>query len=135
MNVSAFLAIATLVIALSGCSPDPRDLHEVQRARSPDGSLTAAYLEDTGGGAAVGTGEDVYVFSGTAPTSYSERVFSEECVTGVRVSWLGPRDLQISYGIGKGEWASVRAGPWWTFGMKHHHVQVHLAPHVASTYC
>ena len=136
MDRSAFLVSATFAAAISGCSPNPRDLHEVQRARSPDGSLTAAYLEDTGGGAAVGTGEDVYVFSGTAPNSYSDRVFSEECVTDLRVSWLGPKDLQISYGIRKGERASVRAGPWWTFGMERHRdVKVHLTPHFVRSFC
>jgi hypothetical protein len=135
VNTSAFLAIATLVVATSGCSPDSRNLREVQRARSPNGLLTAAYVEDTGGGAAVGTGQDVYVFSGKTPTSYAERVFSEECVTDVRISWMGPKDLQISYGIRNGERASVREAPWWAFGKKHHHVRVHLGPHLASTYC
>lgn len=84
----------------------------------------------------MGTGQDVYVFSGSAPTSYNERVFSEECVTNVRVQWLGPKDLQIEYGIRPGERASVEGGPWWTFGLEHHGVKVHLAPHVTgNTYC
>ena len=127
---AVFASIAALMTC--SCSPDPRDLHIEQVAKSPDGSLTAAYLENTGGGAAVGTGFDVYVFDGAAPTAYSERVFSDECVTDVRISWQAPKMLRISFGARAGYKTVLPAGPWWALGRPSHGVTVRLEPHVSN---
>jgi hypothetical protein len=98
------LAPCVFVAALltGACSPDQQYLTIGQVAKSPDGLLTAAYIEVTSGGAAMGTGFDVYIFEGRKPTSYSDRVFSDECVTNVRVSWIGRKELRISYGAREG---------------------------------
>lgn len=128
--------LAAIMLFVGGCAPDPDYLHVVQQAKSPDGLLTASYVEDTQGGAMVGTGQDVYVFSGSGPTRYSDRVFSEECITDVRVSWLGPKELRIAYGAGAAHIPSRSAGPWWTFGHVPHGLTIHLAPHtVDGSYC
>lgn len=114
------------------CSPDQQYLSIKQVAKGPDGLLTAAYVEDTSGGAAVGTGFDVYIFEGERPKSYSDRVFSDECVTDVRVSWVGPRELRISYGAREGHRATASPGPWWDFGRTFSHgVMIRLVPHVS----
>ena len=128
-------ALCAMVAALltSACSPDQQYLHFEQREKSPDGSLTAAYVEDTSGGAAVGTGFDVYVFAGTKPTTYSDRVFSDECVTDVRISWLGPKELRISYGARAGHQITSSPGPWWNFGRRFSHdVTIRLVSHVSK---
>ena len=126
--------LAALLVLTAGCAPDPRYLRVVQEARSPDGSLTAVYVEQTDGGAAVGTLHAVYVFDGKTPTRYSERVFGDECITDVRVSWLGPKELRISYGAPSRYEASL-GGPWWTFGRVPHGLVVRLVPHTAATSC
>ena len=133
LKASSFAGIALL---LCGCGPDPKYLHVVQATKSPDGGLTAAYVEDTQGGAAVGTGQDVYVFEGSSPTRYADRVFSDECVKDVRVSWLQPKVLQIAYGARLGHRTLSASGPWWTFGHVPHGLTIRLAPHPTdSTYC
>ncbi len=84
----------------------------------------------------VGTGQDVYVFSGTGPSRYSDRVFSDECVVGVRISWLGPKELRIAYGARADHKTPRAPGPWWTFGHVPHGLIVQLAPHTAKgSYC
>lgn len=130
--------LAAMTLLVSGCAPDPDYLHVVQRVKSPDGLLTAAYVEDTQGGAMVGTSQDVYVFSGTGPgpTRYSDRVFSDECVVGVRISWLGPKELKVAYGARADHKTPRAPGPWWTFGHVPHGLMVHLAPYTAEgSYC
>lgn len=135
MKGTGFVVLAALVIA-AGCAPDARDLHVVEQVKSPDRLLTAAYVQDTAGGAAVGTGQDVYVFKGGMPDSYSDRVFSDECVNDVHISWLGPTELRIAYGARAGHRISRDAGPWWTFGRKPHALTLRYAAHVTnSTYC
>jgi hypothetical protein len=130
------LAILAIPWAIGGCSPDPRDLQIMQEAKSPDGALTAAYVLDTGGGAAVGTGQDVYVFRGHGPTRYSDRVFSDECVDDVRIRWLGLRELQISYGTRGGNKPTGTTGPWWNFGRVPYGLTLRLVPHDTNgTYC
>lgn len=128
-------ALCGFVVALltCACSPDQRYLNIEQVAKSPDGSLTAAFIEDTSGGAAVGTGFDVYIFEGDGPKSYSDRVFSDECVTDVRVSWVGSKELQISYGAREGHRVPASPGPWWNFGRTFSHgVMIRLAPRVSK---
>ena len=129
------LAVLAMPCAISGCSPDPRDLQIMEETKSPDGALTAAYVLDTGGGAAVGTGQDVYVFRGNRPTRYSDRIFSDECVDDVRIRWLGLKELQISYGARRGH-KTVGTTPWWNFGRVPHGLNLRLVPHETNgTFC
>lgn len=122
--VAAFLTCA--------CSPNQQYLDVKQVEKSPDGLLTAAYIADTSGGAAVGTGFDVYIFKGTRPTSYSDRVFSDECVADVRISWVSRKELEISYGAREGHVVTASPSPWWNFGRTvSHGVMIRLAPHVS----
>jgi hypothetical protein len=89
---------AATVLVLAGCSPDPRDTQIVSRIKSPDGRLEAIYADDIGGGAAVGTTEEVFVVEpGRTFPRLSERVFSAECARAVNVAWEGPRTLRIAY--------------------------------------
>ena len=131
----AILSLAAVLI-LSSCAPGNGELHVVQKVKSPDGSLTAAYVQSTPGGAPVGTAENVYVFAGDVPMRYSDRVFADECVNNVRVSWLGPRELRIAYGIRAGHEPTRSPGPWWTFGHVPHGLTVRFEPHLTKdTYC
>lgn len=123
--------VAALLI--SACSPEQQYLYIEQREKSPDGSPTAAYIEDTSGGAAVGTGFDVYIFTGAKPESYSERVFSDECVTDVRIAWLGPKEHRISYGARAGHQITPPPGPFWNFSHSvSHDVALRLASHISK---
>ena len=124
------------MLILSSCAPGKGELHVVQKVKSPDGLLTAAYVQSTPGGAPFGTAENVYVFTGDVPTRYSERVFADEWVRNVRVSWLGPRELRIAYGTRAGHEPARSPGPWWTFGRVPYGLTVRFAPHLANdTYC
>jgi hypothetical protein len=129
-------SIALTAFLLNSCSPDPQYLHVVKTTKSPDGSFTAANVENTEGGAAVGTSFEVYVFTGSLPTRSSDRVFSDECVNDVQVTWLGPKELQISYGARPGHETAGNACPWWTFGRSPHGLTIHFASHASdATYC
>ena len=133
---TSWRAITALFIAFPltvSCSPDPNYLHVAQAKPSPDGALRAVYVEDTQGGAAVGTGQDVYVLKISDRFQYSDRVFSNECVQNVSIDWTGPRSLKISFDTGSENMAhdGADAKPWWSLNRSPSHgIKLQLAPRV-----
>ena len=78
-----------------------RDFEVVAALPSPDGKWRAVYVEDLSGGPATGVGEDVYVAAAQSRALLlKDRVFSAECVQGVKLRWIGPRVLQVTYETG-----------------------------------
>jgi hypothetical protein len=121
-----------LTLEASSCSPGKNELHIMNRVKSPNGALTAAYVQSTPGGAALGTGEDVYVFRGNSPAGYKDRVFGAECVTDIKITWLGPRELRIAYTTGRDNKTPSTGGPWWRFGHVAHKLTIRLAPKLVN---
>ncbi len=123
--------IIAMALTLGGCAraPDPRDTEVNLRVRSPDGKLDAIYAEDVGGGPAVGVTEEIFVAKPGVFPDMKGRVFSEECVHNIALTWETPRRLRISYDIGsdvredprlhKPSVFSVFSSAYWTFGNPH----------------
>ena len=98
MNFRLGALVASLM--LGGCvprQPRPSDTQIVTRIKSPDGTLEAIYAEDVGGGAAVGTTEEVFIVPPGAFPRLKERVFSEECARDIALRWQGSRALVVDY--------------------------------------
>jgi len=135
IRLAASLVVAS-VLGLGGCNPNPKDTQIIARIRSPDGRLEAIYAADVGGGAAVGTTEEVFVVEPGAFPRLKERVFSEECVHNIVLTWETLRTLRIGYDIGsdiredtgvaKPSILSVFSSGYWTYGHPHG-TQVRLA--------
>jgi hypothetical protein len=91
--------------------------------------LEAVYAADIGGGAAVGTVEEVFVAEPGRFPSLRERVFSKECAHNLALRWEAPRTLRVSYdmasdvrddpGLGKPSPFSVFSSAYWVFGHPH----------------
>lgn len=128
----SLLALA-IVLGLAGCGPDPNETQINARVKSPDGNLVAIYAEDLSGGPATGVSEDVYVTLGARFPQTADRVFSNECVHQIALSWEGPRRLRISYDVASDIHENTGLGrPWWAMwdqGLVHG-VQVHLVRHL-----
>ncbi|HWF77275.1 MAG TPA: hypothetical protein VN694_08865 [Caulobacteraceae bacterium] len=124
------------VLVLCGCSPKPDDTDIIARIKSPDGTLEALYADDVGGGAAVGTTQEVFVVkSGEAFPALTERVFSAECAHEIALAWEGPKTLRVSYQMapnvseGPGlrpSLSSIFSSGYWIYSDPHG-VQVHFA--------
>jgi len=121
--------LVTAVLALGGCGPNPRDTQILAKILSPDGKLEAIYAVDAGGGAAVGTTEEVFVVQPGAFPRLDERVFSEECAHDISLTWEAPRTLKVSYQMGsdiqddaeehKRSFLSVLSSGYWTYPHPH----------------
>ena len=104
--VAGFVAFVTLgflvMVEIPVSHPDSKEQIVKSRAKSPDGTLEAVYVEDASGGAATGATEDVFVTDGKGPLTYAELVFRETLVTNVTVTWDAPDALEISYDAAPG---------------------------------
>lgn len=86
-------------LALGGCDPVPNETQIVSRARSPDGKLEAIHALDVGGGAAVGTTEEIFIVNRGNFPRLKERVFSKECAHNLEVRWVSSQQLEVTYRI------------------------------------
>jgi hypothetical protein len=127
------------LLSLAACVPDPNDHPIIARLSSPDGKLVAVQAEDVGGGAAVGTWEEVYVQDGLRSLQFSDRIFHTGCVDDVAVAWEGPRVLRISYRVADQIHTDTSfAGPWWSVSRSPPHgIRVHYLRqvHPGAGYC
>jgi hypothetical protein len=129
-------SIVAATLALGSCAPTQKNTQINTRIKSPDGMLEAIYAEDIGGGPAVGVTEEVFVVQRGAFPHLNERVFSEECVRNISLTWERPRTLRVSYDIGsdtredselaKPSLFSIFSSGYWTYSHPHG-TQVRLA--------
>ena len=94
------IALIVVVLLLAGCSSE-HDITVTESVRSPDGSKDAIAFADSGGGAAgfclictdvVPTGS---FNKQTARCSHSVQWF--ECPTTLKLRWLSPQSVLVSY--------------------------------------